>query len=244
MRILRKIIRYLDQAEDIAVFLICILFFLVGLYGLYDSYLIYQKANDTSLLKYKHIYGDGEEEDKRIQGNMVAWLTLYDTDIDYPVMQGEDNTEYLSKDPYGDYSLSGSIFLDSRNAPDFSDDYSLIYGHHMDGGLMFGALDEYLDEEYFHTHRRGELLVDNIIYEIQIFAVAETEATNEMVFAPTETSLTDTLSYVSKHAEFFDEQMLGDNDAPILALSTCKYPDTADRTIVFGILSPDAERDH
>lgn len=43
---------------------------------------------------------------------MVAWLTIDDTKIDYPVMQGKDNTEYLNKDPYGDYALAGSIFLD------------------------------------------------------------------------------------------------------------------------------------
>ncbi|MBR1845920.1 MAG: class B sortase, partial [Oscillospiraceae bacterium] len=63
-------------------------------------------------------------------------------------MQGETNGKYLNTDPYGEYSLSGSIFLDSRNAGDFSDSYSLVYGHHMADGMMFGALDAFFDEGY------------------------------------------------------------------------------------------------
>ena len=111
---------------------------------IYDSYMVYQQATDNSILKYKPGYETDDETNKKITGNMVAWLTIDDTNVDYPVMQGEDNNEYLNKDPFGDYALSGSIFLDSRNDPEFKDYYSLIYGHHMEHGMMFGAIDEYL----------------------------------------------------------------------------------------------------
>ena len=95
----KKVIYILSEIEDAFVFLICILLFLIGLYALVDSYLVYQHANDTSLLKHKPGY---EKDDGRdIVGNMVAWLTVDDTKIDYPVMQGENNEEYLNKDPYG-----------------------------------------------------------------------------------------------------------------------------------------------
>ena len=79
---------------------------------------------------------------------MVGWIVVDDTNIDYPVMQGYDNSQYLNLDPYGEYSLSGSIFLDSRNSSDFTDPYSIIYGHHMEYGKMFGAIDDYLDDQY------------------------------------------------------------------------------------------------
>lgn len=98
---LRKLIRFLDQLEDLIVLIGCLFLFLIGLYGLYDSYLVYQDANDTSLLKNKPGY-ESEGAEKTIQGNMAACLTLDDTKIDYPVMQGEDNTEYLNKNPYGE----------------------------------------------------------------------------------------------------------------------------------------------
>lgn len=239
MRQLRKIVRLLDKVEDTAVFLIYILLFLVGLYALYDSYLVYQSANDTSLLKYKPGYETEEPEaEKPIQGRMAAWLSIADTSIDYPIMQGDTNTEYLNKDPYGEYSLSGSIFLDFRNAADFSDPYSLVYGHHMAGGLMFGALDEYLDRDYFEAHRSAVLTVGEKEYTLWLFSVLETEATNEMIFAPTETPAGDTWRYVEENSLYLEPLSEEEKIAPLVALSTCKYPATAERTVVLGVLLP------
>lgn len=232
---IKKVFRFFNKAEDIVISIFFILLFLVGLYGLYDSYLIYQEANDTSLLKFKPGYSS-EEPDKPIKGNMVAWITLDGTGIDYPVMQGDTNSEYLNKNPYGEYSMSGSIFLDSRNSPDFSDSYSLIYGHHMENSMMFGALDDYLDKDYFDAHKDGALIVGDQKYPIRIFAVVEAEATNEYIFAPTETDAVATLKYVKKNAVFWDKQANTGNGESILGMSTCKYPDTVERTIVFGIL--------
>ena len=104
METLKKTIRCLDSITDKILFFIFLFLFLIGLYAMYDSFLVYQAANDTSILKYKPGY-EGIAPDKPIKGNMVGWLTIDDTKIDYPIMQGEDNNEYLNKDPFGDYSL-------------------------------------------------------------------------------------------------------------------------------------------
>ena len=230
----KKIIRLIDGLIDKSILLVCIVLFLLGSYGLYDSYMVYQQATDNSILKYKPGYEADDETDKKITGNMVAWLTVDDTNIDYPVMQGEDNNEYLNKDPFGDYALSGSIFLDSRNDPEFKDYYSLIYGHHMEHGMMFGAIDEYLNEDYFNSHRSGSLVVGKKTYKIRIFAVLECEATEESNFAPTEND--NTLNYIKQHALFLDDTALPKDNEKLLGLSTCKYPDTVDRTLIFGAL--------
>ena len=110
----KKIIRLIDGLIDKSILLICIVLFLLGSYGLYDSYMVYQQATDNSILKYKLDMKPMMRQIKKITGNMVAWLTIDDTNIDYPVMQGEDNNEYLNKDPFGNYALSGSIFLDAE----------------------------------------------------------------------------------------------------------------------------------
>ena len=230
----KKIIRLIDGLIDKSILLVCIVLFLLGSYGLYDSYMVYQQATDNSILKYKPGYEADDETDKKITGNMVAWLTVDDTNIDYPVMQGEDNNEYLNKDPFGGYALSGSIFLDSRNDPEFKDYYSLIYGHHMEHGMMFGAIDEYLNEDYFNSHRTGSLVVGKKTYKIRIFAVLECEATEESIFAPTEND--NTLNYIKQHALFLDDTALPKDNEKLLGLSTCKYPDTVDRTLIFGAL--------
>lgn len=234
MRI-KRLIKLLSNLVDIIVFLICLSLFLVGLYGLYDSYLVYRQANDDSILKYKPGY-EGEIPEKEIVGNMVAWLTLDGTEIDYPVMQGETNNEYLNKNPYGEYSLSGSIFLDSRNSEDFSDDYSLIYGHHMENGYMFGALDEYMDEKYFYEHQTGTLIIDDTEYDITVIAAMITLATDEHIFAPTTIGADEIREHIKEIAEVYDSVQMTD-ETRMIALSTCKYPDTIERTVVIGIIS-------
>ena len=98
--------------------------------------------------------------------------------------QGEDKSKYLNTDPYGDYSLAGSIFLDSRNTSDFSDSYNLTYGHHMSNHLMFGALDRFYDERYFEQHSSGTLRVGELVYPLQIFAVLATDAGESVLFQP------------------------------------------------------------
>lgn len=235
----RRIIRFIDNLIDKAVFLVCLILFLLGAYGLYDSYMVYQQATDDSILKYKPGYENDDATNKEIKENMVAWLTVDDTNIDYPVMQGDDNNEYLNKDPYGDYSLAGSIFLDSRNNSKFKDKYSLIYGHHMEQGMMFGALDDFLEEDYFDSHRSGTLTVGDTKYKIRFFAVLECEATESSIFAPTETEPEETLDFIKKNALFLDDSASPKDSEKILGMSTCKYPDTVERTLVFGALVPE-----
>ena len=240
MKIFRKTIEFLDKITDIGLFVFCLFIFLIGLYALYDSYMIYMRTTDDDITKYRPGYEKEEDDDnKKILDSMVAWLTVTDTNIDYPVMQGKDNNEFLNTDPFGDYSLSGSIFLDSRNDPKFKDEYSLIYGHHMEHGFMFGALDEYLDHDYFETHKYGKLTVGEKEYQLEMFAVLETDATNSLLFAPTEEKKEDTIAFIRKKALFIEEESLPKkiDDSRIVALSTCKYPATSERTIVIGIIT-------
>ena len=227
-----KVIRFIDRITDIVLLLFFLLLFLIGAYTMYDTALIYNQADDAELLSYKPTRADIESgwDMSAISDDVVAWLTVHGTNIDYPVMQGENNMEYLNKDPFGEYSLAGSIFLDSRNAPDFSDPYSLIYGHHMEHGRMFGGLDEYFDLDYFDSHRSGELIVADKIYDIEFFAVLKADASVKEIFDPTETD--GTLDYVRQHAFIWREP----RGEKLIALSTCKTSQTTARTIVFGVM--------
>ena len=124
-----------------------VLILLIGVWQIYDNYYVFSHTIDNSVLRYKPGASDISDGGQApFSDDLVGWLTIDGTDIDYPVMQGSDNAEYLSKDPYGGYSATGSIFLDSRSSPDFTDSFSIIYGHHMDYGRLFGALDDFLDE--------------------------------------------------------------------------------------------------
>ena len=237
-KILKKTVRVLDSVMNVTEFVICLFLVLIALYCVWDAKLLYDSAGDTSLLRFKPGYEKDDTDGRQIlKDSMVAWITIDDTSIDYPVMQGETNNDFINTDPYGDYSLSGSIFLDFRNSRDFSDPYSLIYGHHMDHGYMFGALDDFMDEKYFFSHQSGTLTVGKKVRKYTILAVMTAHATDDEIFAPTEIGTDRITGYIRGNASVidpdFDEKIKGKK---ILACSTCKFPDTPERTVIAGVL--------
>ena len=234
---LRKSIIISHKTINAIVVIVAALLFLICLYAMIDAYNVYVGANDSGIMKYKPASGNTEKL-RELSENAVAWLTVDDTRIDYPVMQGENNTKYLNENPKGDFSLSGSIFLDSRNDKTFSDPYSLIYGHHMEYGAMFGSLDEYKDKAFFDAHRTGLLTVTNgDEYSIGIFAVCKAQATEKVIFDPPESNNQALLEYLNKHAIIFDPRGVS-TGSKLIALSTCQSAESNERIIVFGVLTP------
>lgn len=220
-----KIIKFGNSILDKMYDAVFILLFLIGAYFIVDSYLVYNAATVDNALAYKPTEGNPEN----LMGleNAVAWITIDNTTIDYPIMQGKDNIEYLNKDSFGAYSLSGSIFLDSRNSPKFTDSYSLVYGHHMSGGYMFGALDNFADEKYFDEHRTGALIVDGQFYEIETIAFYHTDANESIIFnLDIEANRND---FLKEKADIFK----GNDGGRIIALSTCTSPTSTKRTVLF-----------
>lgn len=223
-----------------ATFLVLVLLF--ACYALWDTWRIYDAAGvDEGLLKYKPTLDNSESlaELTKINPDVCAWLTIDGTSIDYPVVQGDDNFEYLNTDVRGDFSLSGSIFLDCRNARDFADPYSLVYGHHMEGGAMFGALDSFADEEFFNEHAEGVLFLPDRALGIEVFALVKTDAYDEQFFNPgdlQEAEMEALVERVKSDAMRFRDIGIDRSDK-IIALSTCADAGTAGRTVVLGRLS-------
>ena len=159
-------------------------------YVLYDSFTTeYQAYTATwDLLKYKPAVmaagepSDGAKELAAINEDYRAWLTIYDTTIDYPVVQGENDLYYASHDVYRDTSLTGAIYLAAANSKDLSDSYNLVYGHHMDNGAMFGSLDRFGDSDYFHAHQEGIIITEKGAYDIILFAAVTTDAYESRIY--------------------------------------------------------------
>ena len=237
---LRKSIIISHKTINAVVAIVAALLFLICLYAMIDAYMVYVGANDSGILKYKPESGNTEKL-REMSEDAVAWLTVDDTRIDYPVMQGENNTEYLNKAPNGEFSLSGSIFLDSRNDKSFGDPYSLIYGHHMEYGAMFGSLDGYADREYFDAHKTGTLtVIKGAEYKITFFASCKAQATEKVIFDPPQSDKKSLLDYLSKNA-LNDEPQEVDTGAKLIALSTCQSAESNERMIVFGVLTPQSQ---
>lgn len=227
--------RFWKTLDEVYVRLLVLFFgfiLLIGVWQAYDNYYIFDHALDKSVLKYKPDPSNPEATaDSPITKEMVGWITLDGTDIDYPVMQGENNAYFLNTDPFGGYSLTGSIFLDSRSSPDFSDDYSVIYGHHMDYGKMFGALDDYLNASYLEKHSSGTLMIGRNAEKVcglEVFASARASAREKIVFDMQSDKIGD---FIRDNASVLtDAEPEGRR---ILCLSTCAEAGSVTRIVVF-----------
>lgn len=218
-----------------------LLMLLYGGYSLWDSYMINRGAFLTGdLLKYKPSGDSGEnlslEELAAVNPDTRGWLTIDDTHIDYPVVQGETDMEYINKDVFGEFSLSGSIFLSCLNSPDFSDSYNLVYGHHMDNGGMFGDVLEFEDADYFEAHRTGTLYLIHETYHIELFACMKADAYDRLIYRPgPEYEVQELLDYLEASAVRYRDIGVTADDK-IIGLSTCVDAETNGRAILFGRL--------
>ena len=87
-----------------------------------------------------------------INPSAMGWITVPGTDVSYPIAQAHDNDWYLWRTFSGERNASGAIFLDFRNAPDFTDPHSILHGHNMRDGSMFAPLHSWTGDRFFiHT---------------------------------------------------------------------------------------------
>lgn len=237
MEAAQKLIRGADRLLDGLVCIALLLALLYGGYALWDNFMIYQRTDlDSQIMKYKPKPSNPTlTELQAINPDVCAWLTLDNTNIDYPVLHGTDNSRYLSTDIYGKYSLGGSIFLDYRNSANFTDSYSLLYGHHMDGGAMFGDIVKFEDGTYFTEHQTGTLIMNGSTLRLEIYAVLHEDAYQSLMFqniGNVENNVQRSM-YIQQHAVQYREIGTTVNDR-ILAMSTCASATTNGRSILIA----------
>jgi sortase B len=228
-----------NRVLDIVLALIIILALLYSGYSMYDTWQVFNKGSNSDLLKYKP--GSAEDtlsfsELQALNPDVCAWLTVDDTSIDYPVVQGSTNLTYINMDVFGEFSLTGSVFLDYRNSRDFSDTYSLLYAHHIDGNVMFGQLPSFMEDDFFETHKTGTIYGNDFSYNIEWFACLLTDAFDRTVFNPTDytsDNASSLLSYLKENSTQYRELDFSSSDT-IIGLSTCETATTDGRILLFG----------
>ena len=156
--------------------LFCACVITVMLFFLYDSAVIQKRAKADTYSDIKPVVEEefSLEQLQTINPDVVGWITIDDTNIDYPVLQGSPDYTYLNRDLYGNSCLTGSIYIGSFAS--WSDDYIIMYGHHMSGGLMFGNLDYFRDENYLLSHQTGTLITSDTLYSITPLFTDEIDA--------------------------------------------------------------------
>ena len=173
--------------------------------------------------------------------DIIGWLTLPDSAINYPVTQTDDNEYYLHHLYDGTYNKVGCLFADYENAADFSDRNTIIYGHNMRDGSMFAALNEYAEQSYYDTHKQMYLVTPEGGYVVELFAAftaKPAESGNDT--SPWRLEWKDDGDYTTwltamKERSVVESDVTVTCSDKVLTLSTCT-PGGAQRFIVMGKL--------
>lgn len=102
--------------------------------------------------------------------DIIGWLWFENEEISYPILHAEDNDKYLHTAYDGSSARAGSIFMDCYNNENFLDSHTIIYGHNMKNGSMFGKLKNYRQEDYYDSHQYFQVITENKSMRYQIFA--------------------------------------------------------------------------
>ena len=244
MTIQRRSFQLIHLMIDLMILLLILSMVAFAGYSLWDSDQVFKAADKFQYERYKPSEdGKSFEELQRINPEVIAWLTVYGTNIDYPVTQGENNMKYVNTDAEGQYSLSGAIFLDSNNKSDFKDFNNIFYGHHMEKQTMFGEIETFSNKDTFESHRYGNLYFNEKDHGVEFFAFVHTDAYNRQVFTP---------NITEEKQEYLDNLManaiqsreigvsIHDN---IVLLTTCSGASTNGRDILVGRITDDVFED-
>ncbi len=107
---------------------------------------------------------------REVNPDVLGWILIPETKINYPFLQGEDNEYYLHHTWQNHRNYVGSIFLECQNQPDFTDFNTIIYGHNLKNGTMFASVRNYLNQKYYDAHPNVYLVTDQGIFRYDIFS--------------------------------------------------------------------------
>ena len=171
-----------------------------------------------------------------VNEDVVAWITIEGTKVNYPVVQGEDNQYYLKRMIDGERNSAGSIFMDCANASDFTDDNTVLYGHNMNNGSMFAGIRKYRDQEFYEAHPQIMVMTPdgNYMYDIVAgYVASEKEAAWMLDFSTEEKAM----RWIGEAMERsgFDSTVQPQPGDRFLTLSTCTYEVENARFVVVAV---------
>lgn len=177
---------------------------------------------------------------KKVNEDVAGWIYCEDTVINYPVMYGSDNDFYLHHSYEGNYSASGSIFIDYNNKNDLSDTNTIIYGHHMKDKSMFATLSNWAEQEYYEEHPVVWLLTPEQDYKIVLFGGYTTSASSDTytIYQDHSEELVEYLQTAASQSDFKAAVSSLPGDAHFVVLSTCAYVFDNARYVLHGYLEP------
>lgn len=228
------------------IIVICIAVMAVSGYQLAKIYLRYKKGTDTYKKTASAMTQDKGGADKNHcpisvdfdklkaeNADVVGWLYCKDTVINYPVVRGDDNSEYLHKLIDGTRNFSGTLFVDYRDSTDFRDANTIIYGHAMKNGSMFGMLSHYKKQDYFDEHPYMWYLTPNGNYRLDLIYGFTTPSTSQ-IYSAMDSGQVAAALYLASQKTTFNSGIGTNGINKIVTLSTCSYEYDEARYVVIA----------
>lgn len=243
-------------AKYYLILVILIIFSLTFIYSAYKLFKIYKEYN-AAVEEYENLHEytkertvvDDQANDnelkididfeglKYINSDIVGWIYFENVNVNYPIVKGIDNGYYLNHTFKKEQNISGSIFMDYRNDSEFKDLNTIIYGHNMKNGSMFGSLRKLLKEEFYRENSYFWIITQEGKYKYDIFSVYIDESTSESYNIKFKN-----IEEYSKHLNMIKDKSIYDtginlteNDL-VVTLSTCTSTEENNRFIVHGRL--------
>ena len=181
------------------------------------------------------------EELKKQNNDIIGWIEIENTIINYPVLQCEDNNFYMTHNYKKEYSAEGSIFLDKDYNWELPSSNLLLYGHNNKNKTMFPELLNYKEESYYKEHPtiRFTTLAEDKTYEIiavfksRVYYKSEKDVFRYYYFINAENE-EEYNNYIneSKKASLYDTGKTATYGDQLLTLSTCEYSQEDGRFVV------------
>ena len=223
MKILNKIVN-----------IVLILIIFICIYNISEKLIEYNKADNS----YEKIRVEKEEENLYDKyEDYRGWIKIDNTNINYPIVQGKDNSFYLDKDINKNYLSSGSIFMNYLNHG-FNDENTVLFGHHMRNKTMFAQLKKYKEKEFFYGDNDIVIEVENDkVLKYKVFSAYVTDSKDNYI----KTNFDDKDQYkeflegIKNKSQYKSDIDVNENDK-IITLSTCSYEFNDARMVVHGKL--------
>ena len=208
-----------------------------------ESEFVYETKSDvvTGHTIKKRLYSKKSIVDfdslKKINSDLVGWLLIDSLGISYPVVQTDNNDYYLHKTFEKKDNFAGCLFIEYQNHSDFSDNNTIIYGHNMKNGSMFGKLRKILEDGVYSKDPYFWIYTEEKVYKFHVFSARTVNVDSEsytLQFATPE-DFQNYLNDVSGKSELKCDQVSVDANDKIVTLSTCTG-DESTRFVIQGKL--------
>ena len=177
----------------------------------------------------------------KINKDIIAWIYYESTNINYPIVQGKDNDYYLHITVEGTWAVGGTLFVDAVTKQPFEQFNTIVYGHHMQDGSMFGDIKKLKDPDYARKHPQFELITPKDKYHLVICAFLNQPSDSDVYNTNFDEEDTEGkqkyIDTIKASANYLtDEKMTVDDK--LVVLSTCAYEYNNARYMVLGKLIP------